>query len=145
MAKRRNGVFRVALRRLANELQTLMQGGCDLDAAIGVDAQHLRGVELSGQFAPVFGAGNENGFGQGIGQRAALRTCGDENGHRLEDWPARDARGPWGPATDVVSVTPVAEPLIVKVACRNPRNGERTWIDLDWWICEPVYQDGALW
>ena len=31
----------------------------------------------------MFGAGNENGFGQGIGQRAALRTGGNENGHRL--------------------------------------------------------------
>ncbi|WP_409048702.1 hypothetical protein AB2L57_18200 (plasmid) [Microbacterium sp. HA-8] len=92
--------------------------------------------------------GDELGYVPSTGDciRYAMRhSAWDENGHRLEDWPARDARGPWGPATDVVSVTPVAEPLIVKVACRNPRNGERTWIDLDWWICEPVYQDGALW
>lgn len=78
--------------------------------------------------------------------RYAMRhSAWDQNGQRIEDWPAHDAQGPWGPTVDVVSVTDAGEQLVMKIACRNPKNGERTWIDLDWWICEQVYEDGALW
>lgn len=29
-------------------------------------------------------------------------------------------------------------------ACKTD-TGERSWIDLDWWIAEQVFEDGALW
>lgn len=71
----------------------------------------------------------------------------------LPDWPQRDAQGDWSVPHDVVHVGPMLDsqgraevPERTKYALKPAvGQGSLSIIDLDWWICERVAQDGMLW
>lgn len=78
--------------------------------------------------------------------RYALRhSPWDGDGGRLADADTHDAQGPWSEPVDVTDVGESTVDGRRMYYCTNRRTGAYSGVDLDWWICEPVTEDGALW
>ena len=86
-------------------------------------------------------AGEPVGFVPEVGDRiryAMRHDAWTSDGARISDFPVHTAQGPWS------AVREVRHARDGRYSCVAP-NGDYAWIDLDWWICEQVIEDGALW